>query len=163
VSEFTITEVPGALSYLWTLSPATAGTMEGNGLAGTVTWDKSYRGNATIRVQGVNDCGEGIQSEDKIVKLYAPVGISEYDGIALGISPNPSNGKFSLDISTGMASKVSLTVYNTLGTAVYAENDLRFHGKLHKNLDLSHLAKGVYRLKVEGNGYSGTVSVVIVK
>jgi len=161
LSDFTITEVPGALAYVWALTPAEAGVITGAGLTGSVVWDKDYRGFATLQVKASNTCGEGLASEDKTVKIYAPLGIVENDGIGIEIFPNPNNGKFSLDISSGIVSKVSLTVYNTTGTVVYAEKDVKFNGKLHRNLDLSTFAKGVYLLKVEGNGISNTIHVVV--
>jgi PKD repeat protein len=162
-SEFTTTEVPGAVTYAWSILPANAGTISGTTLTGTVTWNTAFRGDVVLDVKAVNACGESVASEGKAVKVYAPVGMAENDGFNLEIFPNPNNGKFALDIATAVASKVNLTMYNALGVVVYAENDVKINGKLHKTLDLTNLAKGVYRLKVEGNGLSNTISVVIGK
>jgi len=50
-----------------------------------------------------------------------------------------------------------------LGVVFFVENDIKFPGKLHRNLDLSYLTKGIYLLKVEGKGISSTINVVIGK
>ena len=161
VSEFTIAEVPGALSYQWNFTPATAGTMEANGLTATVTWNKDYRGDVVLSAKASNQCGEGTMSEEKTVKLYAPVGMADNDGIGINVFPNPNNGKFALDITSAVTGTVNVSLVNPLGVTVYAENDVRINGRLHRNLDLSHLAKGVYSLKVEGAGISSSMKVVI--
>ncbi len=53
------TGATGAVNYNWMIEPETAGTISGSGLTGTVTWNEDYTGNATIMVEGVNDCGAG--------------------------------------------------------------------------------------------------------
>ena len=162
-SEFTTMEVPGALTYAWVLAPETAGTITGAALTGTVVWNNTYRGQASVKVKALNTCGESIASEEKTLNVYSTLGLAENNGLGISIFPNPSDGKFSLDINSSIVSRVDLTVYNTLGMVVYAEDDIKFNGKLHKSIDLSKLAKGVYQLKVEGNGISNTISVVIGK
>ncbi|MDP1621356.1 MAG: C25 family cysteine peptidase [Bacteroidales bacterium] len=162
-SNFTVAEVPGALTYAWMLAPEIAGTIIGSGGTGTVVWNNTYRGLTSVTVKAINACGESVASEEKTLNLYSTLGLSENNGIGISISPNPNDGKFSLDITSTIVSKISLTVYNTLGIVVYTDNDIRFNGKLHRNLDLSNLSKGVYRLKVEGKGVSNTINVVIGK
>ncbi|MFZ4521744.1 MAG: C25 family cysteine peptidase [Bacteroidales bacterium] len=162
-NEYTTSEVIGSQNYLWTLTPESAGTISGSGLTGTAVWNTSYRGLASVTVKAVNSCGEGISSEEKTIRIYSTLGVAENNGLGISIYPNPNDGKFSLDITSGIVSKVSLTIVNTLGVVVFAENDVKFNGNLHKTINLSHLAKGVYQLKAEGNGISNTISVVIGK
>jgi PKD repeat protein len=162
-SNFTTSEVPGAITYGWAVSPETAGTITGSGLTGTAAWNTTYRGQVSVKVKSVNSCGESIPSEEKTLNLYSSLGLSENKELGIAIFPNPSDGKFNLDITSGIVSTISLTVYNTLGIVVYTENDVKFNGKLHKTLDLSNLARGVYHLNVEGNGISNTIRVVIGK
>ena len=116
-----------------------------------------------MKVKASNTCGESLASEEKTVTLYAPVGIDEKSGLAIRVFPNPNNGLFTLDITSSIVSEVNITVYNVLGNVVHTETNVGLNGKLHKTIDLSGLAKGVYRLKVEGNGISNSTSVVIGK
>lgn len=162
-NDFTISEVPGAISYTWAIDPVSAGTITGTGLTGNVIWSSTFRGIASISAKALNACGESVGSEEKQVKLYSTVGISENESNRIEVTPNPNNGKFSLYIKAGFSTNVAITVYNTPGVVVYSEKDVKVNGNLHKNLDLSNLAKGVYLLKVEGNGISNTISVVIGK
>jgi hypothetical protein len=162
-TEFTTMQVQGADSYAWSMVPENAGTLSGTGLTGTAVWSKAYKGVVSISATAVNTCGPGVASEPKEVNLYAPVGISENNGMGIEIFPNPTSGKFSLDITSGSLAKVSITIYNVLGNAVYTEKDVHLSGKLHKTIDISTLPKGIYHLKVEGEGTSVVKRIVIEK
>ncbi len=160
---FTITDVTGADSYAWSLNPENAGTLSGTGLTGTAVWSKSYKGVVSITAKAVNTCGQSLGSDPKEVTIYAPIGISENNGMGIEIFPNPNSGKFNLDITAGSLAKVNITIYNVLGNAVYTENDIHLNGKLHKTIDISALPKGIYHLKAEGEGTSVVKRIVIEK
>ena len=70
-SEYTIEEVSGATSYVWTIIPEEAGTITGDSLVGTVTWDATYEGIAEIAARGENDCGAGPSGPSLEVMVYA--------------------------------------------------------------------------------------------
>ena len=70
-SEYTIEEVSGATSYVWTIIPEEAGTITGDSLVGTVTWDATYEGVAEIAARGENDCGAGPSGPSLEVMVYA--------------------------------------------------------------------------------------------
>lgn len=72
--ENTLYETTGAefaLSYAWTLTPETAGTISGAGQTGIVDWNNEFTGEAQILVKGINDCGEGDVSELLVVTIHA--------------------------------------------------------------------------------------------
>jgi PKD repeat protein len=50
------TGATNATSYLWTLSPAGAGSISGTGATGSVSWNTGYSGSAVISVASVNAC-----------------------------------------------------------------------------------------------------------
>ncbi len=162
-TDFTTIEVPGATSYAWSMTPETAGTVSGTALTGTALWNISYRGMVSLKVKAANECGESLSSGEKTVTLYSTIGMGENSGLGIKIFPNPNNGQFNLEITSGIVSRINITICNVLGNTVYSESAVNFNGKLHKNIDLSGLAKGVYRLKVEGDGISNSMSVVIGK
>ena len=60
-------------SYVWALSPEEAGSISGEGLQGTVTWDIDFVGIAMVSLAGVNDCGEGNYSEVLEVAVGATI------------------------------------------------------------------------------------------
>ena len=57
-TEYTTVSAPNANSYIWNLSPSNAGTIEGEDIVGTVTWNTEFTGIATVKVRAVNNCNE---------------------------------------------------------------------------------------------------------
>ncbi|MEI8202443.1 MAG: hypothetical protein WCH34_05495 [Bacteroidota bacterium] len=53
---YTTTGGTNAVSYVWYILPATAGTIAGTGTTGTVTWLSTFSGIAKIFVKSVNAC-----------------------------------------------------------------------------------------------------------
>ncbi len=60
--------ISNATSYVWNLSPETAGTISGSGTNITIDFFETFSGNATLSVYGSNSCGDGIAS-DKIINI----------------------------------------------------------------------------------------------
>ncbi|MFZ4708129.1 MAG: T9SS type A sorting domain-containing protein, partial [Bacteroidales bacterium] len=59
-STFTATFPSNGFALLWTLSPASAGTVSQPTLTSAqVTWNPAFSGSATVAVQGQNECGNG--------------------------------------------------------------------------------------------------------
>jgi PKD repeat protein len=56
--DYTTTAVAGAVSYTWNVTPASAGTINGNGLTGTLLASNNP-GTFSIKVAGNNSCGIG--------------------------------------------------------------------------------------------------------
>lgn len=77
------------------------------------------------------------------------------------ISPNPSNGIFSLGISSEVSMKYNLKVTNMLGQNVYNEEVSVQDNFLNKNIDLSNLDKGVYFVTLE-NGFERHTKKIII-
>ena len=62
-STYTTNPATNAESYSWKLEPADAGTIDGSGTTGTVTWDPAFSGTAEVYVRSVNECNESPYSE----------------------------------------------------------------------------------------------------
>ena len=58
-------------------------------------------------------------------------------------------------------SGINLTIFDVSGKIVYSASDTKVYRSINEPIDLSGLAKGDYRLTVEGNGISNSVSFVI--
>lgn len=56
-------------SYIWSITPSEAGTINGDSLIITVDWAGDFSGEASIIVSGINDCGEGESSEEIIINV----------------------------------------------------------------------------------------------
>jgi hypothetical protein len=160
-SEYTTEGLEGLSEYAWHLDPAEAGSIEGNTLKATVTWNPSYLGMAYVSVGAINECGEGEASESFEVTVDNTVGMPDNGVSAQGISlfPNPGNGNYQLTINTQKTGSVTLKIFNLLGSKVY-EDLLRVDGTIQQTLNLEHFSDGIYFLKVEGDGISVVKKVV---
>jgi len=61
---YTTNSVSDASSYVWEITPGTAGSISGDALTGNVDWAANFNGTATITVSAVNSCGPGTSSSD---------------------------------------------------------------------------------------------------
>jgi PKD repeat protein len=148
-SEFTTTATGNAVTYEWILTQA-AGSISGTDLTGIVTWNSEFRGPATVAVRGINDCGDGVISAEHTVTVTSTLGISEIQGVGLEIFPNPTTGKFTLELK-GKNIFVNINIFNAIGASVYTENNVTITDKLSKTLDFSKMSGGVYTVKVESD------------
>lgn len=75
------------------------------------------------------------------------------NNLSFAVSPNPSTGNVNLKYSLKERADVSVTVFNTLGEAVYSSNKVNAQeGNYSEAIDLSSLAKGIYMVRlVAGN------------
>jgi hypothetical protein len=62
-STYLTTSTPNTNSYIWSLLPAGAGLINGNGVTAEVNWEPGFSGTASVFVQGLNDCGQGNTSD----------------------------------------------------------------------------------------------------
>lgn len=160
-SDFTASEVTGAIGYAWIIDPENAGELIPDGLQLTVTWDPDFRGDASITYAGVSDECEGYFSPAKIVTVKNTLGINELNAYNVSVYPNPNSGKFNITLNTGEQSVVNIKIFNLLGTIVYHEENVNVFNSMTKTLDLSSLPKGIYHLKVEGARGTSILRVVI--
>ncbi|RLD78655.1 MAG: hypothetical protein DRJ15_11115 [Bacteroidetes bacterium] len=62
-NEYSTDGAQDAETYIWTLDPEEAGLITGTTVNASVEWSAAYTGEATIAVQGINDCGDGLVSD----------------------------------------------------------------------------------------------------
>ncbi|MFN8154182.1 MAG: T9SS type A sorting domain-containing protein [Bacteroidia bacterium] len=77
---------------------------------------------------------------------------------ALDIFPNPTTGQFATSFHATGAADYVITVTNPLGKEVYSYTAKNVSGDFKKDMDLSHLASGVYLLTVSSPGNEKTVT-----
>jgi len=91
------------------------------------------------------------KTDSLIVEVQEIISIddSEKDA-ALNVFPNPTDGKFNLEIITSTAQKVKLEIVSLNGETIYSSNvDLGIKKNLIK-IDISKFAKGVYYIQLKG-------------
>ncbi|MEM6722610.1 MAG: T9SS type A sorting domain-containing protein [Bacteroidota bacterium] len=104
-------------------------------------------GNDTY-IDNINFSFTSTDVEDPIVELD------------LNVFPNPSNGRFNVQLAQASASELQIEVFNSVGQQVYQENGSWTN--LERSIDLSDQATGVYFLRVQGEGVLETRRVVIL-
>ena len=63
VVDYSTNGAADAETYVWTIAPAEAGTISGTTVDATVEFSTTYTGTASISVQGINECGDGVVSD----------------------------------------------------------------------------------------------------
>jgi type IX secretion system substrate protein len=75
--------------------------------------------------------------------------------------PNPSDGRFTVDISTGNENLVQIKIIDPDGGVVYEKSDQQTSGEYSFKVDLSEKRKGIYLLQVIQNNSSLTKRIII--
>ncbi|MCD6067063.1 MAG: hypothetical protein K0S33_1889 [Bacteroidetes bacterium] len=70
-STYTISPVPGAASYAWTLIPAAAGTVTPSGTSALVDWDNTFTGNVQLFVSAANGSCQSGNSDSLDITIFA--------------------------------------------------------------------------------------------
>jgi len=116
-------------------------------------------GTYTIVLTVWNSNCEVTYTKDVIVKL--DIGINETSpGNYFSIYPNPSMGEFTIALNSRNKEPMKLQVFNLLGEEVHGESlSPAYH--LRQNLNLQHLQKGIYFVKVRGRNEEMVKKIVI--
>jgi hypothetical protein len=147
-------KVTGASAYLWHPSGATTPTLTvdsvGTGLGFTnisvdVTNSNTCVGSGTIKIT-FKDCS----------------GIGELKNVSFRMYPNPTDGKFIIELNSSRSETLSINVMNVSGVTVYSLDNLEISGFVTENMDLSTLPEGTYIVRIS-NGKEATMKKVVIK
>ena len=92
-------------------------------------------------------------------KVEAGIGSVNTNG-QMKLYPNPSNGKFTIELGDGMDIR-TVKVYNIIGSVV-KEQQVKANSKII-DMDLSGVSEGVYVVRMEGEAKSFTQKINLVK
>ena len=81
--------------------------------------------------------------------------------LQVNVFPNPASTALTIDLQNGLLHDLQATLFNALGQPVTASAVL--HPSVPADLDLAHLAAGVYILKVTGEGIVATQKIVVTR
>jgi len=102
--------------------------------------------NSATQVFGVDEC----------TSINEQVG-----GVAVNIFPNPTNGKFVVDLGSRESTQMNIKVINNQGRTVFESSPLRIAGDYRQEIDLRGLAEGVYFVTFEANGNTLSKKIVL--
>ncbi len=98
----------------------------------------------------------------QLVTVDECLGINEQvNGIELSILPNPTTGRFVVNMSSDASKEVSIRVLNNLGKVVFESNHLNVSGNSQQTIDLSENADGVYFVQIESNGKTFNKKILV--
>ena len=80
----------------------------------------------------------------------ATIGVKEIKlhDISMTVFPNPSKGRFTIKMVSSSQKRVNIFIFNNLGSLV-TTNQIDVNGTISKDIDLSHLSKGIYYLRMQ--------------
>jgi len=159
-SDYTTTGAAMAESYDWELLPSGAGTVNGTNMNVTIDWVMNWEGSATLKVKGVNDCGEGIFSQAFSILCSVCTGIDE-STLKTGIEvyPNPSKGIFYMKFNANLG-QADIRVVNMLNE-VFEYKTINSHSGDIVPLDISEFPEGIYFLSIRAGGSEIIKKIVI--
>jgi hypothetical protein len=112
----------------------------------------------TLKVQGVNDCGEGDFSEGLEIEVDDCTGIDDVSNVSgIEISPNPNSGSFTLSFQND-GSPARVKIINLTGKTVF-ETTSGNQNQIFVNVH--NLENGIYFIEVE-NGNSRKIEKLII-
>ena len=126
-----------------------------NGERAQGTWKLRFRDTGVGDVGTINSASIQICS-----KIFTPI-TSEQSSTALGVFPNPSNGKFDIQFASNEGNgAVQVCVYSLLGNLIFAQE---YSNKwfFKETIQLPKIAAGIYIMTVSDNVRKDSVKIVV--
>ncbi len=101
-------------------------------------------------------------SDNQIITVVNCVGINETsEAISLEIFPNPSSGKFNVNIKADELNNAELKVIDIVGKVIYEQTNLSIQGSQAINIDLRDRPNGIYFVQIKNENYSVSKKVFL--
>jgi len=162
ISEYSIDPVSSSGNLNWHITPPEAGTFTGDGITGTIVWNRDFSGEANIMVAGNNQCGEGPMSDGLQVIVENPfvrINENKKDDFTVNVYPNPNNGIFTLNFGENSPEEIFVRLIDMTGRLIYSKIISTNSSLNLMNLDQLH--NGLYFLVLEGNGKQCTKKIIV--
>ncbi len=141
-----------ATPCIWSIEPEEAGVIIGESTSATITWSDTYKGQAVIKVESDNSCGQDEKAMTVTVKNSTDV--NEYSINAL-IYPNPTSDVINVEVE-GLQ---RLTVTSILGQTVY---DQEVEGD-KAQIDMAQFGVGTYLIRIQSEHGVATKRVNVMQ
>jgi len=159
-SDYEVSAITNADSYEWLIYPTEAGTISGDETNITIAWASGFFGDVFLNVHGVNACGEGEYSADFAIIIDECTGLDELtDNASVRITPNPSNGKFSIVLNQKNLNYQTLKITDFSGKVLLEEKG-NYAERI--NLNLEHFNNGMYLMILE-NESSRLIKKILIQ
>ncbi len=85
------------------------------------------------------------------------------DSVKLLVFPNPTNGKFKIDLSGNIYGKIDAKIYNSMGQVVFSKNFTKITPAINEDFNTYHLQGGVYFLVLNSSDLKKVVSPIVIQ
>ncbi|MFH1296497.1 MAG: C25 family cysteine peptidase [Bacteroidota bacterium] len=148
------------LSYQWDFpggDPATSTEKEP-----VVFYNNAGIYDVTLTVS--NGTSTNTMTKTDYIQVDWATGVSkEKSSLQCMLMPNPNNGTFTLRMANREEDRVSLKIYNTMGTLVFTEDNVPVCNRLDKVISLPTVPNGIYILTVRGQDGTWSGKIVVNK
>ena len=157
-----ITNLAGSYSLSWLYPGPTIATYVlggGNSTSLIMNW---ISGSGQVQVTASNACGNQTRTSTQAnscrdgEEIVSPSG-----GTAISVYPNPTSGNVNIEFNAVAKGNASVTVQDISGRIVTSQAVSVTEGVNKTQLDLSHIAKGIYMLNVNSAEGNSKVKIVI--
>jgi hypothetical protein len=101
----------------------------------------------------------GTSTSVDTVNLYATSVEDINSAFSFAVYPNPSHGKFTLDINNPNSFELLIAIYNSIGQSVYKTKTKSI--KSSEQINMSHLASGVYSIRLFSTEITKTAKLIL--
>jgi PKD repeat protein len=158
--DFTDASTGTPTEWAWSFEGGTPNTSTDQNPSG-ITYNVA--GKYTVSLTVTNLQGSNTLTRDSLITVISHVGVAEHNGIGINIFPNPSNGKFSFDLTSSGSSTVNISILNSIGITVYTETGVNINGRYSKTIDMLKMPVGIYYIKVQGESGVAIKKIIIQK
>ena len=139
-------------SYGQTITPQTINSTGGSERKGNVRIDWSV-GEMSL-VNKLTDDYTGLIITNGLIQPYTdnPSSVNNavaFDRDEIRILPNPTRGKLEINIDTKQQGRISISLYDALGTLLYVKQVIGYGYGLIETIEMGRFTHGTYMLKVE--------------
>ncbi|MFC2102157.1 T9SS type A sorting domain-containing protein [Bacteroidota bacterium] len=148
--------LPG-LSYLWTPGGYTTPSIViDSAVAGGI-------GTTWFNVTATNS--DGCSAKDSVAITFKDCNAIDdpLNQFSYSVSPNPSKGEFDIRIHTTEREIISWRITSSAGLIIHEQQDLPVNGTFIRDLDIRHLASGIYFLEIEREGKKVVEKIILRK
>ncbi len=153
--QYSVSPVPGAVSYSWLLPAGWIGSSTTN------TIGALSGSSGTISVSASNACGKS-DPQKLSVTIQICSGVNEFvnEELQVNVFPNPNNGQFELNINgAAITGQVKIKMYDLVGALVLETEFM--NDDTTKKINASQLSKGVYFVKVYSDSREYVKKIVV--
>ncbi len=131
--------------WLWTFEGGTPPTSS----ISNPTVLYSSPGTYSVSLTSTNATGNGTLTKSSHINVMSCSGINEPTSFSdLQVFPNPASEKVSVRFNVKDQEKTTVRLLNTLSSVIYEDVKNNFSGNYQTDIDLTHLAKGIFFLQI---------------